>query len=89
MAVTLYRSDPKLASNIQPIRADKAKLTGSDIQIWSGSKIIDLCRSPFLRNRYERWLKLAKKDRAPLLKVSTATKKKLASTNRCCFFNGK
>ncbi len=68
VAVTLYRSDTKLASSIQPVRADKAKLTGSDIQIWSGSKILDLCRSPFLRNRYERWLKLAKKDRAPLLK---------------------
>ena len=68
MAVTLYRSNPKTASDIRPVRADKAQLTGSDIQIWSGRQILEHCRSAFLRNRYERWLKLAKKDRAPLLK---------------------
>ena len=70
MTVTLYRSNPKLAvaSASRPIRADQASLSGSDIQTWSGADILQVCRSPILRNRYEFWQKLARKDRAPLLK---------------------
>lgn len=68
MAVTLYRSNPKTASNVRPIRADKAALSGSDIQIWKGAEILEICRSPVLRNRYEYWQKLAQKGRLPLLK---------------------
>lgn len=68
MTVTLYRSNPKSPSPSRPIRADKAALSGSDIQIWSGSEILEACRSPILRNRYEYWQKLAVGGRVPLLR---------------------
>lgn len=68
MPVTLYRSPAKRPIGVRPARADMAQLSGSEIQIWSGPKIRDVCRSAFLRNRYEHWQKLAKNSGTPLLK---------------------
>lgn len=67
MSVVLYRSDGRTSSSTKPIRADKGKLTGSEIQTWEGDGILDVCRSAFLRNRHEQWMTLSKKAPVPLL----------------------
>lgn len=69
MPVVLYRSEHNVTATAtsRPMRADQGSLSGSEIQTWEGKSILDVCRSTFLRNRYDHWLKLSKKSRVPLL----------------------
>lgn len=66
----LYRRQIPLKPEVpQPIRADLTRLGGSEIQAWEGTAVFSVCRSLFLRNRLESWVKASRSaGAAPLLK---------------------
>lgn len=66
----LYRrqSSPRVEAS-PPVRADLARLGGSEIQAWEGTAVFSVCRSLFLRSRLENWVKATRSaGAAPLLK---------------------
>ncbi len=65
----LYRRSYSGEPEAQPARADMARLSGSEIQVWEGPSIFGVCRSLFLRSRLESWLKAGRGGgAAPFLK---------------------
>lgn len=64
-----YRRQSPVSASAQPVRADLARLAGSEIQVWDGAAIFTACRSHFLRTRIENWIKASRAGgAAPLLK---------------------
>lgn len=64
-----YRRQQPISAAAQPVRADLAKLAGSEIQVWDGGAVFSVCRSQFLRTRLESWIKASRSGgAAPLLK---------------------
>ncbi len=66
----LYRrqSSPRVETS-PPVRADLARLGGSEVQAWEGTAVFSVCRSLFLRSRLENWVKATRSaGAAPLLK---------------------
>ena len=66
----LYRRQPSARVDAPPpVRADLARLGGSEIQAWEGTAVFSVCRSIFLRSRLENWVKATRSaGAAPLLK---------------------
>lgn len=65
----LYRRQPIISPAARPGRADLENLNGSAIQVWDGTAVFKVCRSPFLRTRLESWIRATRAAGAvPLLK---------------------
>ncbi|MCM5556812.1 hypothetical protein [Pleomorphomonas sp. JP5] len=48
-------------------RLDLTRLGGSEIQVWEGTGVFNVCRSLFLRSRLENWIKASRSAGAPPL----------------------
>lgn len=65
----LYRRQQIVSPDSRPGRADLENLNGSAIQVWDGTAVFKVCRSPFLRTRLESWIRATRAaGAAPLLK---------------------